>query len=76
METININSKLSHDDLVASAWFNVNNFDSQEHHVYFVEHGSLYLLANYETGIVDISLTFDDFNDLVAELQTGGWEQL
>jgi hypothetical protein len=67
--------KFTHENLVGTCWSS-DKHSGQEHHVYFVRRGSLYLLANYETGVVEKDYTFEDFNELVDELKSDNWELL
>jgi len=60
----------SHEVLVGTSWAHKKHYD-EEHHVYFSERMSLYLLANYETGIIEEECFFEDFNAIVEELKAG-----
>jgi hypothetical protein len=60
----------SHEALIGTPWAH-EKYDDQEHHVYFSERMSLFLLANYETGIILEKCFFEDFNELVEELKKG-----
>lgn len=75
-------SNLTHDELIGTCWFNDGDkpdgesYNSQEHHLYFVPTNNSYILANYEEGVVENHLVFENLEKLKLELQNNDWELL
>ena len=65
-------NKYTHENIVGTCWSSEKDY-GQEHQVLFVETGSLYLIANVETGHVTEECAFHDFEALISELNSPNW---